>query len=228
MTAPRVLFMTGGSDGSSMWRSLNVTPDFAPHDLRDGGCTHAIIAPKRTIRDTPEGMAGADSPNLVGCKARTPVAFTAWLPYRPPCWRDILEMGATFRHAIVNIVLLCANKHVVGANAEFVVAVVKQEQASGDAAVNHFVGEAMGAIGFEAYTEFAVAIGVQASGPLPTLGAIPPVPGLFVDLCPETRRGGGLAILRVHGEPPIRCAMPGAVTSSAPASLCPNYTILGA
>jgi hypothetical protein len=110
----------------------------------------------------------------------------------------IPECGSPLGNHVSPIIVVRPRKQVCRICAGRSVAMVAREQAVGDCPVGEFTGHTMRLLHLAADLEEAVPVLVPRTGPVPTLGAVPEVSGMLVDLRPEALRDGGSSILTRH------------------------------
>lgn len=161
----------------------------------------------------------------LGSHLRQAMALTMRLPVRSICRRETVAPSLLVH--IHRVFTPRAKKQVSGVDTSGVVAVVADVQTRWTVTKVEMVGKAIRAIGVFLRRETAIALPVTSARPLPTGSSVPCAIGILVHLSPEALLNCGArlwAILAGHDDL-HRCAVPGAGEDSAPAFLCPNYTM---
>lgn len=184
---------------------LDMPPRLSKHDATDT-CLGYAEAPRQSSLCRARGVERPNLGNCGGCQSVLPV----------PLAGNPFNLAAPFVPHVSVIVRNRANEEVGGIDAEPIVTGVADAGVIGERPVVKFKADTVGANASVEDVKHAVAAGVLGAGPYPA-------PLGFADLLPEA--GNRLrAILMSHAKPPIWCAAPRAVTSSAEAFAYHHYS----
>jgi hypothetical protein len=128
------------------------TPALAAHDLADRRRVDPVLAPKGGLRGLSSGVPFADCKDLLGLELRLTASLAAGL--------------ATLRHHVGHVLLVGAEEEMgLRVDAGGRVALVADEQAVGDGAVNQLPGEAGGVLRLPGYVEPTVSLVIERPSP---------------------------------------------------------------